>query len=79
MSRRTALHDPDRLAAVTRAAILDTPADATFDQLASLAARVLGAPIALVSILDDRRQVLKSVVGLPAHHITARGTVASRE
>ena len=76
MSRRTptALGDPERLAAVKRAAILDTPADATFDQLASLASRVLGAPIALVSILDDHRQFLKSAVGMPEPWASARET-----
>jgi PAS domain S-box-containing protein len=44
--------------------ILDTPAESTFDELASLAARICGTPISLVSLVDKRRQWFKATVGL---------------
>ncbi|NDU71539.1 SpoIIE family protein phosphatase [Actinomadura sp. DSM 109109] len=55
----------ERLAAVRRYRILDTPPDGTFDAIASLAARSLGAPIATVSIVDRDRIWFKAVHGLP--------------
>jgi hypothetical protein len=58
-----ALRDPERLAALHASGLLDTPPEEAFDRLARLAARVVGAPIALVSLLDDRRQFFKSQIG----------------
>ena len=59
------LRDPDRLAALYRTALLDSPPDAAFDRLTALATRLTGAPIALVTLIDERRQFFKSCVGLP--------------
>ncbi len=56
----------ERLAVLTEAAILDTPAETGFDDLTKLAARICGVPIALVSLVDTRRQWFKSRVGLDA-------------
>lgn len=55
-----------RLAALSEAAILDTPPESGFDDLTKLAASVCGAPIALVSLVDADRQWFKSRVGLDA-------------
>lgn len=44
--------------------ILDTPGEREFDALTALAQRLLDCPIALVSLVDDRRQWFKSVQGL---------------
>ena len=44
--------------------ILDTPAEAEFDQLTQLAASVCEAPISAISLLDRDRQWFKSRVGL---------------
>lgn len=55
-----------RLAALRQLAIMDTPDEDRFDRITRLAARVLGAPIAAVSLVDSSRQWLKSVVGLNA-------------
>ena len=46
-------------------AILDTPPEARFDELARLAALVCKTPIAAISLLDEHRQWFKATVGLP--------------
>ncbi len=53
-----------RLTALRSLDVLDTPADAAVDALAEAAAAVCEAPIALVSLVDDRRQWFKARVGL---------------
>jgi hypothetical protein len=42
----------ERLAALQRYDILDTPPDGTFDRVARIAARIFHVPIALVSLVD---------------------------
>ncbi|HMY19721.1 MAG TPA: GAF domain-containing protein, partial [Polyangium sp.] len=56
----------ERLAALSEAALLDTPPETPFDDLTKLAARTCGVPIALVSLIDTNRQWFKSSVGLAA-------------
>lgn len=56
--------EAERLGAVARYAILDTPPDAAFDRIARLAARCLGTPIATVAIIDAERIWLKASHGL---------------
>lgn len=46
--------------------ILDTPPEREFDDLARLAAHVAGMPIALVTLVDEKRQWFKARVGLVA-------------
>ncbi len=71
------LADPERLAALRETALLDSPAEGAFDRLTRLAARLLRAPIALVSLIEADRQFFKSCVGLPDDVATARGTSLS--
>src|SRR4051794_33974588 len=66
------LAEPRRLAALHHATILDTPAEESFDRLAGLAARILNAPVALVSAIDRDRQFFKSCLGLPEPWATRR-------
>lgn len=61
-----------RLARLRRTALLDTPAEAAFDRLTRLAARVLAAPVAMVSLVDDGRDFVKSCVGLPEPYASTR-------
>jgi eukaryotic-like serine/threonine-protein kinase len=49
-----------RLAALERYRILDSPAEESFDQVTRLATRMLGTPIALVTIVDADRVWFKS-------------------
>lgn len=60
-----------------RVHILDTPPEESFDRLTRLAARLLRAPVALVSIVDTDRQFFKSCVGLPEPWATLRQTPLS--
>jgi PAS domain S-box-containing protein len=48
---------------LSRLAVLDTPAEAVFDGLTALAARLCDAPIALLSFVDGQRQWFKSRFG----------------
>ncbi|HEX2779721.1 MAG TPA: ATP-binding protein, partial [Gemmatimonadaceae bacterium] len=68
------LDDPQRLEALRRAALLDTPAEAAFDRLTTLASRILGVPVSLVSLVDSDRQFFKSQVGLPEPWASLRET-----
>jgi GAF domain-containing protein len=54
----------ERLDALAQCCILDTPAEEAFDRLATLAARMFDAPIALVSLVDAERQWFKARVGI---------------
>jgi two-component sensor histidine kinase len=56
--------ESDRLAALRSYRILDTPPEPAFDDLVQLAARACQAPIALISLIDERRQWFKAEVGL---------------
>ena len=44
--------------------VLDTVPEAVFDELASLAALICDAPIALITLIDEDRQWFKSKVGV---------------
>ena len=68
------LDDPERLKALRATGLMDSPAEPAFDRLTSLAARVVGAPISLVSLVDVERQFFKSAYGFATEPwATARG------
>ncbi len=69
--------DPGRLAALRNLGLLDSPPEEAFDRLTRLATTVTGAPVALVSLVDDRRQFFKSAVGLPEPWASRRETPLS--
>jgi len=71
------VRDPGRLAALRATALLDSPAEEPFDRLTQLAARVLNAPVALISLVDADRQFFKSSVGLDEPWHSARQTPLS--
>lgn len=56
-----------RLAALHACRILDTPAEADFDDFTQLAAQICGTPMAVISLVDERRQWFKSRVGMAAY------------
>lgn len=59
------LDEAERLKSLHELAVLDTPPEAAFDALVHAAAAVCSAPMALVSLVDERRQWFKARVGLP--------------
>lgn len=56
--------EAERLQALYDFAILDTPIEPNFERVTSLATRVCGVPIALVSFVDAQRQWIKAHCGL---------------
>lgn len=61
---QAALADPLRLEAVRDTGLLDTPPEEVFDRLTRLAAKLTGAPVTFVSLLDESRDFYKSAFGL---------------
>lgn len=59
------LNDPARLAALVATGLPDSSPEEQFDRLTRLVSNMLGVPVALVSLVDDRRQFFKSQHGLP--------------
>ncbi|MFO1060335.1 MAG: ATP-binding protein [Dongiaceae bacterium] len=57
-------NEAERLAALHRTALLDTPPEERFDRLTRLAAGLLGTRTALISLVDRDRQWFKSAYGL---------------
>jgi PAS domain S-box-containing protein len=58
------LSETQRIQAVVAANILDTAREAAFDEIVQMAALICEVPIALISIVDDKRQWFKASVGL---------------
>jgi sigma-B regulation protein RsbU (phosphoserine phosphatase) len=61
--------EQQRLAAVRRYNILDTPSEGIFDRICALAARIFNVPIATVTIVDEDRIWFKAATGLSAGQI----------
>jgi len=57
-------NETDRLAALRRHEILDTPADRKFDRIVALVQNICRVPIALVSLVDVDRQWFKAKAGV---------------
>src|ERR1700730_3363562 len=56
-------HDARRLAAVEAVGVVRSEPEEAFDRLARLAATVLGAPLAFVTLVDSERSWYKSSTG----------------
>ncbi len=57
-------NEVERLASLYSFAVLDTPMEEAFDDLAQIAAHIFQAPIALISLVDVDRQWFKARVGI---------------
>lgn len=62
--QRVTRTESDRIKAVARYDILDTPPDGAFDRIAALAAKLFEVPIATVCIVDTDRVWFKASLGL---------------
>ena len=63
MSSPTLQNEKERLKVLWQYDVLDTVPEELFDDLTELAARICEAPIALISLVDEKRQWFKSKVG----------------
>lgn len=72
-----AVDDAKRLDALRRYAILDTPPEPAFDDLAILAARVCGVPKGLISFLDSDRMWVKALVGLGPRELPLEESISA--
>jgi two-component system sensor histidine kinase/response regulator len=57
------LRDPARLEALTRSGLMDSEPEEVFDRLTRLTTKLLGAPVATMTLVDGARQYFKSAVG----------------
>ena len=71
-SPSTPASEAARLKALRALALLDTPPEERFDRITRLASRLFNAPVSLISLCDERRQWLKSRVGVGAKLEIAR-------
>lgn len=84
----SALAESLRLAALRASGLMDTPSSKAYDRVTRLAGILLGAPIALLSLVDTERQFFKSQTGLgepwaskrqaPLSHSFCKWVVAGR-
>ena len=63
MSAESTSNETKRLKVLWQYEVLDTVPEEMFDDLTELAARICEAPIALISLVDEKRQWFKSKVG----------------
>lgn len=66
-------NDEERLNALYRYQILDTPPEGAFNRVAELAVKIFKVPIALVSLVDRDRVYFKANVGMPGVKNVPRG------
>jgi GAF domain-containing protein len=67
MSAPIPKNEAKRLNVLWQYEVLDTVPEELFDDLTELAARICEAPIALISLVDEKRQWFKSRVGTTLH------------
>ena len=70
-------NETQRMLAVERYDILDTPPDGAFDRITALAARLFDAPIAIVSIVDHDRIWFKSRRGIDVDQVERSGSLST--
>jgi signal transduction histidine kinase len=72
LSSPASVADAERLVAVRRTGLLDTPAEESFDRLTRLAAKLIGVPATFISLVDEGRDFYKSCFGFGEPLATTR-------
>ncbi|MCL1471240.1 ATP-binding protein [Argonema antarcticum] len=70
-------NEVERLEALRRYNVLDTPPEESFDRITTLAARLFDVPIALVSLVDQFRAWFKSSYGFEGREVSREDTICS--
>jgi PAS domain S-box-containing protein len=70
-------NEAERLAALHRYKVLDTPPEAAFDRITNLAARLFNMPIALISFVDESRAWFKSCIGFGTQEVPRDDTLCN--
>ena len=60
------IHESDRLSALKKLNVLDTPPEQNLDEITLIASQICDTPIALITLIDENRQWFKSNIGLDA-------------
>ena len=71
------LGDPERLRVLAATGLMDSPREEHLDRWTQVAAEALHAPVALLSLVDARRQFFKSSFGLTGPAAVERGAPLS--
>lgn len=61
--------ESDRIAELKKYDILDTPSEADFDEITSLAAKIFNVPVAIITMVDTDRIWFKSSYGIDVEEI----------
>jgi PAS domain S-box-containing protein len=77
-------NETERLAALHRYEVLDTPPERSFDRLTRMAARAFNAPVSLITLVDNARQYFKShhgyqITETPREHSFCAHSILSAE
>lgn len=56
--------EQERLSALIKLRVLDSPFETVFDTITRVAAEICGTPIALISLVDEKRQWFKANIGM---------------
>ncbi|MBD2002299.1 response regulator [Trichocoleus sp. FACHB-40] len=70
-------NEVQRLEALRRYNILDTPPEESFDRITALAARLFDVPTTLVSLVDEFRAWFKSSYGFESREVSRESTICS--
>lgn len=70
-------NEANRVAALARYDLLDTPPEAAFDAITQAAAALCETPIALISLIDQNREWCKACIGLDMQEASRYGTFCS--
>lgn len=67
----------ERLAALHRYGVLDTQPEDSFDELARLASMICATPIALITLVDEKRQWFKARIGVTLQELSREISVCA--
>src|SRR5437763_15809244 len=71
------LAQSERVQALRRYHVLDTPPEPQFDDLAALAAQVSGFPIAAITFIDEQREWVKAAYGCELSDVSINGSLGA--